>query len=117
MDPIQAVNNSVEPNDRLNQTKTMYQVSALEVFGRNFLAGFSRALGSITIYLIFSIITFSLFMEYVLPQVEPFISEYRQAMESITKLNKATTGPGASLELNQYQQFLKDINSSLPVNQ
>lgn len=116
MDPIQAVNNSVEPQDRLNQTKTMYDVSSMEVFGKNFLAGLGRSLGSISIYIFFLIAIYSVFIKYTLPQIEPFIKEYRQAIESITKLN-STTRPGTSLDSNQYQQFLRDLNSSFPINQ
>lgn len=116
MDQSQAINNSIEPNDKHSRTKTMYDVSPFEVFGRNFLAGLGRSMGSIGIYLVFLFIFYSLFVDYVLPHIQPFIVEYRQAIESITKLN-STTGPGAGQDNNQYQQFLQNLNSSLPIKE
>jgi hypothetical protein len=51
-----------------------------------------------------------------MPEIQPFITEYRQAIESMTKLN-STTSPGTSLESDQYQQFLQDLKSSWPAGQ
>ena len=101
----------MEP-DQLDQTKTIYQASAKEVFFKNFLAGFGRALGSIFIYLVFMIISISVFLTYAYPQIKPFIDEYQQAIKSLNTLNKATdsfndSGPNA-------QQFLEDLQKSLP---
>lgn len=101
--------------DQLTANKTIYQASAGEIFFKNFLAGFGRAVGSLFIYIVFLIILFSLFTKYALPQIQPFITEYRQAIEAITTLN-STTKPGTSLDSNQYQQFIQDLNNSLPIN-
>lgn len=112
MDQNQAVVNSIEPDDRFKVNKTIYDVSAFEVFGRNFLAGMGRALGGIAIYFFFlGIISYG-FIQYLYPQIKPFIDEYRQAMDSINQLQK-TTQPGTSLD-PQYQRFLQDLKSSLP---
>lgn len=116
MDLPQATNQSIIPQDRLSATKTLYDANAAEVFGKNFLAGFARSLGSISIYLIFLFVIYRLITTYVMPEIQPFIVEYRQAIETITKLN-STTNPGTGLDSNQYQQFLKDLNSSLPISQ
>lgn len=116
MDQTTATYNSIEPADRFTKTNTIYDVSIASIIVRNFLAGLSRALGSITIYVVFLIITYSLFVKYALPEIQPFITEYRQAIDSITKLNQATTNPGSSINSQQYQQFLRDLNNSLPIN-
>ncbi len=112
MDQNQAVVNSIETDDRFKPNKTIYDVSGFEVFGRNFLAGFGRALGGIFIYLIFIVLSIYSFQKYLYPQIKPFIDEYQQAVKGINQLQK-TTQPGTSLD-PQYQRFLQDLKSSLP---
>ena len=101
----------MEP-DQLNQTKTIYQASAKEVFFKNFLAGFGRALGGVFIYLIFIFISLYTFFTYAYPQIKPFLDEYQQAIQGLNSLNKAaTTKPGSSQDA---QKFLQDLQQSLP---
>lgn len=110
MEQSQAVIQSVEPQDKLQPTKTLYDVSIGEVFLRNFMAGVGRAIGGIFIYFIFLLITVNLFITYVYPQIKPFIDEYQQAMKTINQINQ-TTKPGA---LQEAQQYLRDLQESLP---
>ena len=99
-------------NDQLNQTKSIYEASAKEVFFKNFLAGFGRALGGIFIYIIFIGISIFMFINFAYPQMKPFIDEYRQAVQSINSINKKTT----TLPNNgqDAQKFLQDLQQSLP---
>lgn len=111
MESVPPINQVVEPADRFSPTKSIYEASGSEIFFKNFLAGFGRALGGIFIYLVFIGITLYFFINTALPQIQPFIDEYRQAVQGINSLNK-TTIPGAGSDLKQYQQFIQDIQST-----
>lgn len=112
MDSAQSINQIVEPQDKFNQTKSIYEASAAEVFLKNFLAGMGRALGGIFIYLVFIGITLYFFINTALPQIQPFIDEYRQAVQGINSMSK-TTIPGAGSDLKQYQQFIQDLQPTI----
>ncbi len=94
--------------DQLDKNRSVYDVSAGEVFWKNFLAGFGRALGGIFIYAIFITICVYIFMTQALPHITPFIQEYQQAVRGLNLLNK-TTAPSTGSDLKQYQQFLQDL--------
>ncbi len=112
MESAPIVNQPVDSEDQLTQTKSIYQVSAGEIFFKNFLAGFGRALGGIFIYAVFIGISAYLFITIALPQIQPFIDEYRQAVQGLSGFNQ-TTVPITGSDTQQYQQFIKDLNSSL----
>ena len=97
--------------DQIEQNKTIYQAGVGEVFWKNFLAGFGRALGGIVIYLIFIAIAINVFISYALPQIKPLYEEYMKAVQTIGQMK--TTMPSAGSDLKQYQQLLKDISPSL----
>lgn len=101
----------MEP-DQLNQTKSIYEASAGEIFYKNFLAGFGRALGGIFIYLVFFGISTYIFVTTVLPTIQPFIDEYRQAVQGLNSMSK-TIIPSTGSDVNQYQQFIKDLQPTL----
>ena len=115
MEENQAIINTSSPSDRISSTKTMYDVGAWEIFIKNFIAGAGRAFGNIVLYLLFFGIIVNIFIKIILPQLQPFITEYREALEPITRLNSATEA-GDKLDPNQYQKFIQDLNSSLPIS-
>lgn len=114
VEPANSVNQSVVAEDRVSEVKTIYNASYGEIFLKNFLAGFGRAIGGIFIYMVFIGIAFYSFMAYAYPQIKPLFDEYRQAVQGINQLNGVTTKPGAGPGLKQSQQFLKDLQESLP---
>ncbi len=72
---------SEHPDDRSGKLKTIYSVSSWTIFWRNFLAGASRALGSILIYLVFFAITSYLTLQFVWPHVQPLFHGYTQFLQ------------------------------------
>jgi hypothetical protein len=101
--------------DQLNQNKTIYEVSAGEVFFKNFLAGFGRALGGVFIYLIFMLISVYSFLTFAYPQIKPFIADYQRAIQGLNSINqKGTTVPGTGQDTEQYKKMLQDLQISLP---
>jgi len=71
--------NSESPADRL--TKTIYEAGAGEIFWRNFLAGFSRGLGMLFVYLVLIFVVGLVFVQYI----NPFISPLYNNLSSLTK--------------------------------
>ncbi len=111
MDTAPSMNQYVDQADQVSQTKSIYTASSAEVFWKNFLAGFGRALGGIFIYLIFIGIAINAFLTYALPQIKPLYTEYMKAVQTINQMK--TTVPGTGSDLQQYQQLLKDMSPTL----
>jgi hypothetical protein len=101
MDQPTAFQQSIEPQDKFTPQKTIYDVSYGELITRNFLAGVSRAIGGILLYAIFLAIATVIFLTYAWPQFEPFVDEYRQAVQMLNK---------------QDQQFMRDLDKTLQGN-
>jgi len=74
--------------DLLGKRKSLYDAGPFEIFWRNFLAGMSRTLGSLFLYLVFMIIVYGLFLKYVLPVYLPVINRISNLIESIEKMQK-----------------------------
>ncbi len=55
--------------------KTIYEAGYGAIFARNFVAGFSRALGSIFVYLILGGLLYALVTTYIIPQVQRILPE------------------------------------------
>jgi len=94
--------------DQIDKNRSIYDVSAGEVFWKNFLAGLGRALGGIMLYIVFIGLVTYMFVTKALPYITPFINEYQQAIKSVSQLNKTTT-PSTGSVLQQQQQLLKDL--------
>lgn len=80
------------PDDR-----NLYTVSHWEIVSKNFLAGFSRALGGIIIYLIFFAIAGYIFSQYLLPQLEPLFS----SLQMLTNPQMLQGGPQNQQQIEQ----------------
>lgn len=78
-----AVVKSSHPADKVNTTTTMYDVSGWEIFWRNFLAGASRTLGSLVLYILFFAVVVNLFVNIVLPKIQPFLDGYMKAIDTL----------------------------------
>lgn len=57
--------------DQLTESKNLYNIGAGEVMWRNFLAGMSRALGSLVIYFLVLIVLSRIFVTFIWPTIEP----------------------------------------------
>ena len=78
--------NNVPSEERLTQTRSLYDASAYEIFWRNFLAGLSRALGGIVFYVIFVFIVGSLFVKYLSPLLMPILNQLNTVSGSLEKI-------------------------------
>ena len=74
MDERELIVKNEDGADRVSKTKTIYDAGAGEIFWKNFLAGFSRTIGGIFVYLIFFLILSNLFLNFLLPKISPHLS-------------------------------------------
>jgi hypothetical protein len=84
----------MDKQDSLNNKKSIYEVSAGEVFWKNFLAGFGRALGGVFVYLILITISYGLFVVYVLPHLSPYLVALERLARSMEVLSNSKSGNG-----------------------
>jgi hypothetical protein len=83
-----------------NQGKTLYDASALEIIGKNFLAGFSHALGGVIIQIGFFVVLGYFATIYLWPQIQPMMNLLSRSVESMEQLQQTMQIP-ARLEGNQ----------------
>lgn len=80
------------PQDRMG-TRTMFDpsVSRWEIFIRNVIAGFGRALGGTVIYLAFLLIIGSVVGQIIFPIVKPYLDAYMNVLDGFNQLNNHDT--------------------------
>jgi len=85
--------NNVDPiiqseygEDRARKTKTIYDVSAFEIFWRNFLAGMARTMGGLILYFLFVFIVGMIFLQFMLPRIMPIIEKFGSFTNSLDKI-------------------------------
>lgn len=82
----QAVVQSEDFADRAGGVKTIYDVSGFEIAWRNFLAGMSRALGGIFLYVVLVFFVGVVISNYVVPRIQPMVNSFQEALESMSSL-------------------------------
>ncbi|MBI2010537.1 MAG: hypothetical protein HYS86_05200, partial [Candidatus Chisholmbacteria bacterium] len=82
--------------------RNLYTVSSGEIIWKNFLAGLSRALGGMIIYLILLGVIAYAASQYLLPQLEPLLS----SLQMLT--NPQTLQPGTQ-NPQQLEQLLRQL--------
>jgi hypothetical protein len=92
--PQAATFQTAAPEDRLNKTVTMYDVSVGEVFWRNLLAGFSRALGGMLIYVVVTGIMGFFLTKALFPYIQPLFGLYTQGFSALQDLNRGPSYRG-----------------------
>lgn len=83
-----------------SNTKTIYDAKPGEIFWKNFLAGFGHALGALFVNIILYIVVAILFVNVVLPKLEPLFTSLSQAFKSIESLSNIKTGTGITIPDN-----------------
>lgn len=78
------------PDDRVGPQQTIYDASLSTIFWRNFLAGMARALGGIVIQIVFLALMALLIINWLWPQVQPVITTYQKAVNSLDSLQQTT---------------------------
>lgn len=80
--------------DQLTKERTIYDVGAGEIIWRNFLAGMSRAIGGMVIYLVILIILGNVFVTYMWPYIEPIFAQLGETTAILKQVN-SLTHPGS----------------------
>jgi hypothetical protein len=93
MEEKELVIKSEDKGDLISKTKTIYEAGPLEIFWKNFLAGFSRGLGGVFVYIIFLLVISGIFYNFVLPKFMPAITEYMNIFKSIGSISNTKSGP------------------------
>ena len=75
-----------ESSDRHNNNKTLYDASYPEIFWKNFLAGFSRTLGGLVLYLIFIVTIGTVVLQFVMPLITPALNQLNTINGSLQKI-------------------------------
>jgi len=86
MDENELIQKGEYPEDRLNRTKTIYEVSSSEIIWRNFLAGFSRGSGAIIAYVLFFGLISFLVTQFIWPVIGPLIGDLLDMTKSLQNL-------------------------------
>ena len=106
------VKNVARP-DWIGNSKTIYDVPAGEVFWRNFVAGMGRALGGVLMYFVFVYVIYSLFVNFLLPVVSPYLEGYMDALNLFTSSDEVQTGQGgAQPNQQQINNFLQQFGQT-----
>jgi len=100
MDENQAILKSENKSDLVSQTKTIYNAGAGEIFWKNFLAGLSRGMGTIFVYILFLIVMGALFVNVALPKLMPIITSYSDIFKSIESISNTKPASGVTLPPN-----------------
>lgn len=74
MDANQTVVTESPREDRLGKNRTIYDAGAGEIFWKNFLAGISRGIGSVFIYLLVLLGSTILFYHLFWPKIAPLLN-------------------------------------------
>lgn len=69
--------------DAITSSTSIYQVSPGEIIWRNFLAGASRALGTLVIYVVFLLIGYWFLSRTILPIFLPLMQQSLKALETL----------------------------------
>ncbi|PIY80687.1 MAG: hypothetical protein COY80_01775 [Candidatus Pacebacteria bacterium CG_4_10_14_0_8_um_filter_42_14] len=74
------------PDSLPGTEKNMYEVSWLEVFGRNVVAGMGRALGSLVLYVVVILVLGNLFIQNIWPIIEPIVNSFQQSSQVMQEI-------------------------------
>lgn len=93
MDKGESILKSEDKKDLISKTKTIYEARPVEIFWKNFLAGFSRGLGGIFVYIIFLIIIGWVMVNFALPKIMPAITNLMNLSKSLESVSRIKSGP------------------------
>jgi hypothetical protein len=77
------------PEDRTGKTRTLYDAGAGEIFWKNFLAGASRALGALFLYVILTFVFGFLIAQLVWPKLAPLVTQLTSAVGALQNTSRA----------------------------
>ncbi len=89
----------------MDSSQNIYTQTPSQVFIKNFLAGFARGLGNITIYLLALFLIFNIVIKPQLGQITEFFNLYKQSMEMFKNQPQPSQNSNLDIQdlLNQLQ--------------
>lgn len=91
---------------RATQTKTLYDSSYGEILGKNFVAGFSKALGGLFVTIALYVFLGLLFMNVVLPELKPFITSMTNFSKALQTVPRIKQGSEITIPNLNFQKLL-----------
>ncbi|MFZ2206332.1 MAG: hypothetical protein WA061_06765 [Microgenomates group bacterium] len=88
------------------QTKSLYDSSYGEIFGKNFVAGFGKALGGLFVSVALYAVLGLLFIKMVLPTLEPFIASMTSFSKSLESFSRVKQGSAITIPNINFQKML-----------
>lgn len=108
----------METSQHTIQDHSLYQTSNTQIVLKNFLAGFSRGMGTIVAQLIFLGLLYLLFLRFVFPQVAPLfallertVTSMEQIQETQTQLLNPTESGSQNVQGIDLQELLQQLNT------
>ncbi len=92
-----------ETQSERKEKKTIYEVSYKTIFARNFVSGFARGLGMITVYVFLGGIIYYLATTYIMPRVNEFLAETLPIFESLAETSQTLSEPQNRLNISPEQ--------------
>lgn len=89
----------------MDTSQNLYTQSSFQIFIKNFLAGFAKGLGSLTLYILTLFLSYQYIVKPKLGDITEFIDLYKESMQSFKQLQTVTSP--------QNNQPTIDINSIL----
>lgn len=83
--------------DMITKGRTQYDASVWEIIWRNFLAGCSRTIGSIFVYIVIALFGSYVFYQIVWPQLMPIFGGLTKTLENVGKVPSFQLPSGFSL--------------------
>jgi len=82
----------------MDSSQNIYTQTPSQVFFKNFLAGFAKGLGNITIYLLALFLIFNIFIKPQLGQISEFFNLYKQSMEMFKNQSQPSQNPNLDIQ-------------------
>lgn len=99
------MNEPIPEEDRNTKYRSVYDATAREIFWRQFLTGFSRALGSVVVYFVVFVIGISLISRYLWPSIEPYVTQYTQALDMFMGIQSSPQPSGTPIYMPSNAQM------------
>lgn len=86
------------------QQNQLYQTGYGEIFAKNFIAGFGRALGGVLVQLIFFAILAYVYMQIIAPKITPLFGMLQQSMGALENLQQQQSQTQDAMKLLEQLQ-------------
>jgi len=74
----------------MDTTQNLYSQSPFQIFIKNFLAGFARGLGSLSLYILTLLISYQYIIKPKLGDISEFFNLYKDSMNSFKQIQSIT---------------------------